>query len=73
MQKYGIDSEDQVKARLNRKYTMGLNHCWEVSYAQFKEENVQGLQKMANNAADIKDSIIALFVVVHVLIYRIQV
>ncbi|HEX2396330.1 MAG TPA: protein translocase subunit SecDF [Bacteroidales bacterium] len=63
--KYGIDSEDpEIESRIEQMIYTGVKPLLSenVTYEQFREENVQGLQKVGPTiAADIKrDSFIAL-------------
>jgi len=64
--KYGIESEDpEIENQIEQKIYNGVKPLLgDVSYAQFKEDNVKAMQKVGPTmAADIKkDSIIALVV-----------
>jgi SecD/SecF fusion protein len=64
--KYGIDSQDpEIENEIERKIYDGVKPILgNVSYEQFKDVNVQGLQKVGPTiAADIKrDSVIALVI-----------
>ena len=65
--KYGIDSEDEnIESEIEQKIYTGVKPLLasNTTYEQFRDVNVQGLQKVGPTiAADIKrDSIIALFI-----------